>query len=90
MGETYCGFCNRTHPGSSCPFYEDDPSALRARVEELEAEHEDQITRICDALIEVGPWDDIDGDGDEAEVIVRHIHQLAAADSSAPDNEGSK
>lgn len=37
---------------------------------------EDGIDHICDALMEVGPWDEIDGDGTEASIIADHIRDL--------------
>lgn len=37
---------------------------------------EDGIDHICAALIEVGPWDEIDGDGTEASIIADHIRDL--------------
>ena len=38
---------------------------------------EDGVEHICHALIEVGPWDEIDGDGTEASIIADHIRDLA-------------
>ena len=38
---------------------------------------EDGIDHICAALMEVGPWDEIDGDGTEASIIADHIRDLA-------------
>ena len=37
---------------------------------------EEGVEHICDALIEVGPWDEIDGDGTEASIIADHIRDL--------------
>ena len=45
---------------------------------------EDGIEHICDALIEVGPWDEIDGDGTEASIIADHIRDLARLLDAAP------
>ena len=45
---------------------------------------EDGVEHICHALIEVGPWDEIDGDGTEASIIADHIRDLARLLDAAP------
>ena len=53
---------------------EDDVDELLRDPEGID---EDGIDHICAALIEVGPWDEIDGDGTEASIIADHIRDLA-------------
>lgn len=47
-----------------------------AELEELDL-HREFIETICDTLVEVGPWEEIDGDGTEGSVISDHITELA-------------
>ena len=48
---------------------------------------EDGVEHICHALIEVGPWDEIDGDGTEASIIADHIRDLGRLPAT-PLSEG--
>lgn len=61
---------------------------LRERVARLEADanrlaeppqegmSEDDVEYVCEALMEVGGWDEIDGDGTNASIIADHIRRL--------------
>jgi hypothetical protein len=51
---------------------------------------EEGVEHICDALIEVGPWDEIDGDGTEASIIADRIRELGRllAEAATPLSEG--
>ncbi len=51
---------------------------------------EEGVEHICDALIEVGPWDEIDGDGTEASIIADHIRDLPRLLSPPPGEPESE
>lgn len=51
-----------------------------ALTEERDSLRED-IEDICEALIELGGWEEIDGDGSEGSVIVDHIRSLVRGDT---------
>lgn len=51
---------------------------------------EDGVDHIIDALVEVGPWDEIDGDGTEASIIADHIRDLPRLLSPPPGEPESE
>lgn len=50
--------------------------ATRTERDDLVEERDLIVEAVCDALIEVGPWDEIDGDGTEASILPEHIATL--------------
>lgn len=69
-----------THHGDESPTIDDQYKAMLAScTRQFDSQLDIDalgVELICEALMEVGGWEEIDGDGDNASIIADHIRRL--------------